>query len=114
MSAAHTPGPWFVYQLHPDRFTVGNRSPSGVCRVTARCDPIQCITGAGDETMTDAECEANARLMSVAPDMSVALIALLDLHHQGQVSVRAEAAGYVASVIEAGEAAIDKALGEQQ
>lgn len=69
-TAKHTPGPWFVYPHHLDRFTIGDyNGGSGPCRVVADCAPRACITGAGDLTKGEAESEANARLIAAAPEM---------------------------------------------
>ena len=75
MSAAkHTPGPWFVYPHHLDRFTIGDyNGGSGPCRVVADCAPRACITGAGDHSKGEAESEANARLIAAAPELLAAL-----------------------------------------
>lgn len=47
-----------------------------------------------------------ALLESQADQRCKALVGLLDVFHEGQVIVREAAAGYVESVIEAGEAAL--------
>lgn len=78
MSAGHTPGPWFVYPQHSYRFTIGDyNGGAGPCCVIADCAPRECLTGTGDHTKSDAESEANARLIAAAPELLAALQRML-------------------------------------
>ena len=74
-STQHTPGPWYVAEEHPSRN--GITTPDSfrhLCVSTPRGD-ITCFQGYG---RGDIECEANARLITAAPDLLAACQAVLD------------------------------------
>lgn len=60
----HTPGPWFVSRLMATR-VVSEVAPDDRILV-ATCDPVK-------GKQTDAEAEANARLIAASPDMARSL-----------------------------------------
>jgi len=92
MSAQHMPeaGDWFVFPQHPDRFVLGDRAPSGTCRVVADFARRPCITGSGDETPSEAECLARVTLAAAAPDLLAALRALHANMHAQDLEIDAE------------------------
>jgi hypothetical protein len=61
-AAAHTPGPWVFVQ---DGLTL--------VRGVSDDDCHQVVADCASDFMTNAECEANARLIAAAPDMLKAL-----------------------------------------
>lgn len=75
MSVTHTPGPWYVFPLQAERFSVGAYRRGSLCVKVAEAPPRRIVTGAGDDSIGELEAQANARLVAVAPD-------LLALAHQ--------------------------------
>ena len=78
MTAAHTPGPWFVQESdHADTGLLIKPIPG---QVVAECDPVP-------------EMEANARLIAAAPELLEALQACVKLlREDGTTTQRALAA----------------------
>lgn len=46
-----------------------NQSPTGTYRLIADCSPKECIDGTGNHTISEDEAQANAKLVSLAPEM---------------------------------------------
>lgn len=66
---------WFQYK---PGFSIGDQAPSGTCREIGEFSPRHCITGAGDETPSDAEALENVTLAAHAPDLLRSLNRLFD------------------------------------
>jgi len=69
---------WFIYPLYPDRFHLGDQTPSGTCRNIADFTPQPCVTGAGDESPSEREAQANLKLAASAPRLFEAMKNLLE------------------------------------
>lgn len=96
---AHTPGPWEV-DVDGTGWAIG---PSD--RFVATID-IDHTIDENDTPLSDAECEANARLIAAAPDLLEALRFMLDAYVEDPWEANRSAAE------EAARDAIARALGE--
>ncbi len=97
MSAKFTPGPWSV---DPSRSTISSEAVTDLAILNM--GSLRYSWG-GSDFLTEAHREANARLISAAPDLLEALKAVL-----------AEARGVNKAVTDAARAAIAKATGESE
>lgn len=72
-NSKHTPGPWKVWDHAPYSVWLGDKSQVAACRWTTddgKPEP-ECV-------QSDAEAQANARLIASAPDLLAALKRLID------------------------------------
>lgn len=116
MKTEHTPGPWAAVKSttlatsRAGRFELAciTVMPAGSYRGPVAdlqsCDHIQGITMA--------ECEANARLISAAPDLLAALIDLEDAYCDAGPEMTREKRAFGQRSLAAARAAIAKARGE--
>lgn len=57
---SHTTEPWYVFPLHPDRFSIGAYRCGSLCIKVSDSSPKEVITANGDESLTEEEAKANA------------------------------------------------------
>lgn len=101
--AKHTPGPWEIREQE------GNNSTflDGEIQITTESDTLICaLQDETGEDWTAADMNANARLISAAPDLLAALERVLECHRL-KISLDTNAAA-----LEQARAAIAKAKGE--
>lgn len=103
MSTKHTPGPWLldsqtIYTLHRFVHVETNRWSATVCPY------VGCPTE---------EAQANAQLISAAPELLEALQWLVKTHPYKQGTIGWSAGSDVRTAITTAKAVIAKALGEQ-